>query len=258
MKYYKSEINLKSPFLLTCEHASDFIPLKYSNLGLTKEELENSKDLFDPGSLALAHKLVKDLKASLIYPEFSRLLIDANRNLEDNIKNSNTYHSACLKTDLILEREGKEYMISIPGNSFSDSLFKERKRWKQYVKPYLLAVENITEKLLERFPRVYIFQIHSFYPRYNGEVRKIDIGVVHNQNEIARRLISKIRDRTNLVIGDNQPWGMSAVGGGIFYNLSKNERIEDIGLDVNNKLLTNNEKINQIGEILKTSIEALY
>ncbi|HDQ16797.1 MAG TPA: hypothetical protein ENN31_01585 [Candidatus Vogelbacteria bacterium] len=253
MKYHKSYINLKSPYILTCEHASDFIPPEYLDLGLSKEELKNSKDLYDPNSLDLAKKLFKSLKASLIYPQFSRLLIDANRNLDIDIKNCNTYHSACLKTDLLVEKDNKEYLIPIPGNN----ILEEKKRWGKYIKPYLLETEKLVEKLLKKFSQVYIFQIHSFYPKYNGEIRNVDIGVVHNQTKIAKKFINELKNQTELTIGDNKPWGMSVVGGGIFYNLAKDERIEDIGLDINNKLLTTDREIEKIEKILTTSIKYL-
>ena len=81
MKKFKSKINVNSPILFTCEHASSDIPKKYKNLGLTTKQLRNCKDLYDPNAFELFDALVKKFNSSSQYSQMSRLVVDMNRNL---------------------------------------------------------------------------------------------------------------------------------------------------------------------------------
>lgn len=254
MKSYKQIKRLKSSFIFTCEHASDFIPSKYYNLGLTSKALRHSKDLFDPGSLSLSLSLASYFNASIIYSKFSRLLIDANRICDAKTNQNNTYHTAALKTELLIEDEKGERLIPIPGNQVRDQRREEKYRWDKYVKPYYKEIEQLTKQLLHEFNQIYIFQIHSFYPKYNGDIRKIDIGVIHNKLPLAKKIVSSIRTATKLHIGDNEPWGMKAVGGGLLKPLQKLRGIHVIGIDVNNKYLMRKSAVNRIKRILSNAI----
>ncbi|MEK7453221.1 MAG: N-formylglutamate amidohydrolase [Patescibacteria group bacterium] len=254
MKYYNQIKKPRSSLIFTCEHASDVIPSEYSNLGLTIHELKYSKDLFDPGSLLLASDLAQDFNASLLYTKFSRLLIDANRFLGAETNKNNTYHAAALKTELLIEDAKGERLVTIQGNKMENLWNEETYRWDKYVSPYYRAIEKLAQQNLKNFGQVYIFQIHSFYPKYNGEVRKIDIGVIHNKLPLAKRLIYSMRNTTKLCIGDNEPWGMKAVGGGLLEPLQKRRGISVIGLDINNKLLRKQKDILRIKNILANAI----
>ena len=229
MEYFKSIENKNSNIIFTCEHASSFIPSEYNDLGLTKEQLKKSKDLFDPGALELAMFLNKKISSSLVYPLFSRLLIDANRNIEFSNK-ANKHHAPALKTELLVDDE----LVPIPGNLAKE----EAVRWNKYVKPYYVYIENLYNELSKKFDNAYIIQIHSFYPEYNGDTRKEDVGIIHNNSRVAQRIINSIN---GLEVGDNKPWGMEAVGGGVFYKLDN-----VIGIDVNNKHLESPDKIGNI------------
>jgi len=255
MKYYKQIKKLKTPLIFTCEHASDFIPPKYYDLGLTLKDRRHAKDLFDPGSLRLALGLAKTLNASILHTKFSRLLIDANRFLSVKTNHSNTYHVAALKTEILIEDEKGERLVPIPGNQVANYGKEEKYRWNKYVKPYYQEIKKLTKQLADKFDRVYIFQIHSFYPKYKGDIRKVDVGVIHDKLPLAKKLIHQIRSITRLYIGDNEPWEMKAVGGGLLEPLKKQRGIFIIGLDVNNKHLKRQKAISKIQGILTAAIK---
>jgi predicted N-formylglutamate amidohydrolase len=255
MKYYKQIKELKTPLVFTCEHASDFIPPEYSNLGLTSKYLRQAKDLFDLGSLKLAQGLAQNLNASMLYTEFSRLLIDANRFLGVKTNHDNTYHAAALKTELLIEDKKGERLVPIPGNRVANYNKEEKYRWNKYVKPYYQEIKRLTEQLADKFDRVYIFQIHSFYPKYKGDIRKVDIGVIHNKLPLAKKIIHQLRSITELRIGDNEPWGMRAVSGGLLEPLRKQGKVFIVGIDINNKHLRQQQAISKIQGILTTAIK---
>ena len=69
-------------YLVICDHASNRIPNKYDNLGLNKETIESHR-AYDIGISDVAYALSEKIKCPLIMTNFSRLLIDPNRGIDD-------------------------------------------------------------------------------------------------------------------------------------------------------------------------------
>ena len=74
--------NKESDFLIICDHASNKIPVKFKELGLNKEVLD-SHIAFDIGAKQVAVYLSNILECPLVMTDFSRLLIDPNRGIDD-------------------------------------------------------------------------------------------------------------------------------------------------------------------------------
>ena len=70
-----------SPFVIVCDHASNRIPAKYGDLGLTPIE-RLSHIAWDPGALAVSQRLSEKLDAPLVQSTVSRIVIDCNRELD--------------------------------------------------------------------------------------------------------------------------------------------------------------------------------
>ena len=68
--------------LILADHASNYIPKKYNNLGLAKKDILTHK-AYDPGIKDLAIKLSNKFDSHLVLGEYSRLLIDCNRDIND-------------------------------------------------------------------------------------------------------------------------------------------------------------------------------
>ena len=68
--------------LIVADHASNYIPKKYKNLGLTKKDILTHK-AYDLGVRDLAINLSNKLDSQLVLGEYSRLLIDCNRDIND-------------------------------------------------------------------------------------------------------------------------------------------------------------------------------
>ncbi len=67
-----------SSVVLVCEHASHHIPQSFNGLGLSQDARE-SHAAWDPGAMAVARQLSKNLDAVLVASEVSRLVYDCNR-----------------------------------------------------------------------------------------------------------------------------------------------------------------------------------
>src|ERR1700736_3742068 len=68
----------RGPFVLVCDHASNWVPLSLNGLGLPSGELERHI-AWDPGALELARLLSNLLDAPLVHATVSRLVLDVNR-----------------------------------------------------------------------------------------------------------------------------------------------------------------------------------
>ena len=249
-----------SNIFLTCEHASKNIPQKYENLGLSISELENCKDLYDPGAAEITQILAKELGANALVADISRLVIDYNRKLNSKTKNNNKHHSCALKTELLVEENGVEKMVKIPGNiSTNDNKFEaeEQERYTEYVMPYINEGYVVIEKLRKKHKKTYVMQIHSFYPKYNGEERTVDIGVLYypEKSANAEKLLNNLQEKTDLCVAGNRPWSMQDIDGVVFEEVEKMQDVEVIGFDINNKHLKTKKGIEKIVKLLLSAIQ---
>ena len=68
----------RSPIVLVCEHASNFIPEHLHRLGLSEVDVQRHI-AYDIGAVGVARALSNALDAPLILSRFSRLIYDCNR-----------------------------------------------------------------------------------------------------------------------------------------------------------------------------------
>ena len=107
----------KNHIIFICDHASNNIPDEYMKLGLKKSILR-THIAWDIGVKELSKSLAKTLQQSCFCSNFSRLLIDPNRNTKSD--------------DLILENS---FNIKIPRNHKITKKEKEC-RLKYFYNPY--------------------------------------------------------------------------------------------------------------------------
>lgn len=177
-----------SPFVLTCDHASNHVPAQYGTLGLTAADLLRHI-AWDPGALAVARLVAKKLDATLVEARISRLVIDCNRPLD--------------APDLISEISES---TPIPGNiglSQSEREARIRLAWK----PYHDAVEALIEARLSEGRDTRLIAIHSFTPVYKDVARPWQVGVIHDEDtRLAAPLIKALKANDELPVGVNEPY----------------------------------------------------
>ena len=152
--------------LIVADHASNYIPKKYNNLGLKKKDIFTHK-AFDPGVKELAINLSKKLNSQLVLGEYSRLLIDCNRDLDDP-----TLISVISDRKLIL------------GNLKITKQERINRINKMY-KPYH---EKIKKEISEKKINI-IISLHSFNPIFKGKKRFLKFGILSNQDRRLSDLI---------------------------------------------------------------------
>ncbi len=140
--------------VLTCEHGGNKIPPDL------RDEFKNSKRLleshrgWDPGALAFAKALQKNLRVPLFFSETSRLVVDLNR--------SSHHPRVFSEMTKVLDAAKKMELL------------------EKYHRPFRSEVEKHLVKLLSRKLFALHFSIHSFTPELNGEVRNCEIGLLYD------------------------------------------------------------------------------
>jgi predicted N-formylglutamate amidohydrolase len=180
--------NGRSPIVLICDHASNFIPESFGGLGLGKRELE-SHIAWDPGALPVARRLAKALDAALVESLVSRLVIDCNRPLD--------------APDLICP---VSETTVVPGNADLSPQDREARialSWQ----PFHEAVEALIEGRLSQGRDTKLIAVHSFTPVYKGVKRPWHIGILHDEDRgVADPLIAALKSSGGIVVGDNEPY----------------------------------------------------
>ncbi len=177
-----------SPFVLVCEHASNFLPGRFGTLGLDASELSRHI-AWDPGALPVAQRIARTLDAVLIQSCLSRLVIDCNRPLD--------------APDLI---PAISEATVVPGNAGLSAADREQRialSWR----PFHDAVEAVIDERLARGQETRLVSIHSFTPVYKGRSRPWEIGIIHDEDRrLAGPLIAALQELQGVNVGVNEPY----------------------------------------------------
>ncbi len=179
----------KGGFVLACEHASNFIPPQFENLGLGCDVLQ-SHVAWDPGALAVAEVISAQLDAPLVAQRISRLVYDCNR--------PPTSDSAM---------PAKSEIFDIPGN-VDLSPTQRQARIDQYYVPFQQTLATRIDEHIENNSPPVLMTIHSFTPTYQGMKRDLDIGVLHDRDSrFADELLNSLGHENCFKIARNAPYG---------------------------------------------------
>ena len=223
IKEFKKKNRKKNHLIFICDHASNFIPSNYNNLGLEEKHLK-SHIAFDLGAKKFCQILSEELKQTSFYSNFSRLLIDPNRSEYSK--------------QLIISKSAE---IEIPGNQIIDNSEKE-KRLKLFHRKYHLGLSNLITKKKKEFDKVYLISIHSFTKKFIDKKRGIEIGLLWNKNMNLLVPIQKSLTDLNIHFGRNFPYS------GFHYNYTLDRHtqaglIDNICLEFRNDLICNEKRI---------------
>lgn len=193
--------NGTSPFVILCDHATNRIPAKMGNLGLSATERVRHI-AWDPGALAVSRMLCELVDAPLVYSTVSRLVIDCNRH-ED-------------APDLIPE---KSEDTAIPDNANLDAVERGR-RITEYHAPYHAQISQLLDRRAQRGLDTVIVAMHSFTPVYRRQSRVWDIGLIHGENPGFAREVERaaLADASDITLGWNEPYSNAD---GVTYTLER-------------------------------------
>jgi predicted N-formylglutamate amidohydrolase len=182
-------VNADAPgdLVLTCDHATNRVPacIHGGSLGLPPDQM-GRHIAYDIGAAGVTRELAKALDAPAIFSDFSRLVIDPNRDPQD-------------PTVLMRIYDG----TVIPANADVGAEEKAR-RLAAFHRPYHAALAG----LLDARPQAAVVAVHSFTPRLHGrEVRPWHIGILHAHDQrLSDALVERLRRMRDVVLGVNEPY----------------------------------------------------
>jgi predicted N-formylglutamate amidohydrolase len=181
----------RSNFVIVVDHASRRIPRRLDDLGLPASELQRHI-AWDIGALGVARKMAVALDAPLVAQNYSRLVIDCNRNPK-------------VAGSIPRLSESTE----IPGNiGLSDAEIAARRA--EIFHPYHDHVRALLdERLAAGRPTILVAQ-HSMTDIYKGVRRPMHAAVLYNRDRrFAGLVLDMLRREDDLVVGDNEPYFVS-------------------------------------------------
>jgi predicted N-formylglutamate amidohydrolase len=180
-----------SNFVIVVDHASRRIPRVLSDLGLPPSQLQRHI-AWDIGALAVAREVAKALDAPIVMQNYSRLVIDCNRD-------------PGVASSIPTISEASE----IPGNLGLTEKQKLARR-REIFEPYHAHIGALLdERTATGRPTILVAQ-HSMTDVFNGERREMQAAVLYNRDRsFAGLVLDLLRSEAGLVIGDNQPYFVS-------------------------------------------------
>lgn len=184
-----SNVEGASPFVLVCDHASRRIPAQYGDMGLSEAE-RVSHIAWDPGALPVSQMLSRLLDAPLVESTVSRLVIDANRDLNAR--------------DVIWTLSEATRIAANEGLSADERQF----RIDNYHRPYHEAVDMVLSERIGAGRETILVCVHSFTPVFLGQHRPWPIGLIHGKDQRFTRGLQDAlaADDASLNIGWNEPY----------------------------------------------------
>jgi predicted N-formylglutamate amidohydrolase len=181
----------RSGFVITVDHASARIPRRLADLGVPAAELARHI-AWDIGALEVARRVSAALDAPLVAQNYSRLVIDCNRDPQ-------------VATSI---PPVSEY-TAVPGNADLCAAEREARRLEIF-EPYHARIRAILDARAARGQDTILIAQHSMTPRYKDDQRAMHAAILYNRDRrFAGITLDLLRAEPGLVIADNQPYFVS-------------------------------------------------
>ncbi len=173
--------------LITCDHAANTVPDTVGNgdLGLAATDMARHI-AYDVGAAGVTYALAELMDAPAILSNFSRLVIDPNRDEDDPTLLMKLYDGTI-----------------IPGNRHADAAEREH-RLNTCYRPYHTA----QAEMAARQDDTVLISIHSYTPQLNGyPQRPWHIGILYGaDSRLSMPLLARLRQEPDLSVGENEPY----------------------------------------------------
>jgi predicted N-formylglutamate amidohydrolase len=180
-----------SNFVIVVDHASRRIPRRLGDLGLPPAELTRHI-AWDIGALGVATQVAAALDAPLVAQNYSRLVIDCNR--DPAVASS-------------IPKVGES--IDIPGNIGLDAQ-QAQARCTEIFEPYHRHIRGLLDERLAAGRTTILVAQHSMTNIFKGVHREMHAAVLYNRDrKFAGMVLDALRREPGLIIGDNEPYFVS-------------------------------------------------
>lgn len=227
-----------TPVLLVCDHASCRFPESLGDMGLDPFA-RRCHLAIDIGAGSLTESLAESVGVTAVLAQYSRLVIDCNRNLLD--------------TSAFLEfGDG----IVVPGNH---NLSKEHRelRANAIYYPYHEAVNAQIRRLMAQGPKPALVSIHSFTPVLNGVFRPWEIGVLWDKDESLKDIFIEDFRAQGFLVGDNEPYSGKAPADYTVDTHGEDNGLPCLGIEIRQDLIGDADGVARIAAVMHDIIESI-
>ncbi|HSY96053.1 MAG TPA: N-formylglutamate amidohydrolase [Steroidobacteraceae bacterium] len=181
----------RSNFIIVVDHASARIPRRLQNLGLPASELQRHI-AWDIGALGVARQTAAALDAVLVAQNYSRLVIDCNRD-------------PAVASSIPRVSESSD----IPGNAaLSEADIAARR--VEIFDPYHAHVRALLDERAAAGRSTILVAQHTMTNIYHGVHREMHAAVLYNRDRrFAGLVLERLRREKELLIADNEPYFVS-------------------------------------------------
>lgn len=220
-----------SPFVIVCDHASNRIPARYGDMGLSPIE-RLSHIAWDPGALAVSRQLSDLLDAPLVQSTVSRLVIDCNRGPDAPDLIWTLSEATRIAANENLDAAERQYRIA------------------HFHRPYHASIDMLLEARRHAGQESILVCLHSFTPVYHGVPRPWPIGLIHGvDTRYTKALFDALKAEDSAMnIGWNEPY--AALNG---VTLTLEQHGDGRGIDATMIEIRNDEILEPAGVTLWSS-----
>jgi predicted N-formylglutamate amidohydrolase len=188
---FEERIGGTSNILIVVDHAGALIPRRLANLGLHESDLRRHI-AWDIGALAVARRVAASLDARLVAQNYSRLVIDCNRD-------------PAVPSSIPIVSE----TTHIPGNAGLSAADAAARRAAIF-DPYHGHVAAVLDQRQSAGRMTILVAQHTMTDVYQGIRRPMHAAVLYNRDRrFAGLVLEGLRRETGLNIADNQPYFVS-------------------------------------------------
>ena len=236
--FYVMHADSKTPILLVCDHAACSFPGALGDMGLDPFA-RRCHLAIDIGAGPLTEYLADRLGVTAVLAQYSRLIIDCNRELLD--------------PGAFLEYGDG---IPVPGNH---NLRQEDKdaRASEIYWPYHDAIDTQVKRLTTAGTRPAFISVHSFTPVLNGNSRPWEIGVLWDKDLRLRDIFLKDFRDAGFNVGDNEPYSGKAPADFTVDHHAEELELPHIGIEIRQDLISHAAGVARLGNIMHKIIESI-
>ncbi|MBT8103216.1 MAG: N-formylglutamate amidohydrolase [Gammaproteobacteria bacterium] len=226
------------PILLVCDHASCRFPRSLGDMGLDPFA-RRCHLAIDIGAGPLTEALAESLGVTAVVHNYSRLIVDCNRQLMD--------------PGAFLEYGDG---ILVPGNRNLHQADKDLRASALYW-PYHCAIDEQVQRLRGLGPAPAFISIHSFTPVLNGESRAWQIGVLWDKDESLRQIFLEGFRAAGYYVGDNEPYSGKAPQDFTIDHHAEEIGLPHVGIEIRQDLIDDEAGVAEIAGVMHKIIASI-